>query len=149
MFSCVISTTTASLRCAFPSVKATPSADRPMLCGATRTFYFYPPTTPSNFCFGIGDEARPWVLALISSLRKVPARPSRPRLGQMDPSSPIEKHFVLPPILYAGCQHILLSIASYHYAEELTQPAKKGLAKYGFSVSLDMNNEQRNMMHDA
>ena len=51
----------------------------------------------------------------------------------MDPSSPIEKHFVLPPILYAGCQqiHILLSIASYHYAQELTRPSKKWLAKVG------------------
>jgi hypothetical protein len=50
----------------------------------------------------------------------------------MDPSSPIEKHFVLPPILYAGCQyiHILLSIASYYYAQELTWPAKKFLAKF-------------------
>jgi hypothetical protein len=106
-----------------PSVRLSPRPVR-----RTRTFYFYPPTTPGNFCFGIGDEACPCVLALISSLRKVPARPSRPRLGHMDPSSPIEKHFVLPPILYAGCQHIL-SIAGYHYAEELTQPAKKWLTK--------------------
>ena len=47
----------------------------------------------------------------------------------MDPSSPIEKHFVLPPILYGGCQHILLSIASYCHTQELTQQAKKWLAK--------------------
>ena len=57
---------------------------------------------------------------------------SRPRLGHMDPSSPIEKHFVLPPILYAGCQHIhiLVSIASYYYAQERTRPAKEWLAKF-------------------
>ena len=67
--------------------------------------------------------------ALISLLQKVPARPPRPRLKHMDPSSPIEKHFVLPPILYEGCQHISLSIASYHHAQELTRPAKKWLAK--------------------
>ena len=56
---------------------------------------------------------------------------SRPRLGHMDPSSPIEKHFVLPPILYAGCQniYILVSIASYYYAQERTRPAKEWLAK--------------------
>ena len=47
----------------------------------------------------------------------------------MDPSSPIEKHFVLQPILYAGCQHIFIIIASYYHAQELTWRAKKWLAK--------------------
>jgi hypothetical protein len=44
----------------------------------------------------------------------------------MDPSSPIEKHFVFPPILYAGCQniYILLSIASTR-----TGTASKGVAR--------------------
>ncbi|KAH9047082.1 hypothetical protein EDB84DRAFT_1435129 [Lactarius hengduanensis] len=52
---------------------------------------------PSN-CQGIGDEApvfRP------SSARSGPTRPSRPRLGNENPSSPIEKHFVLQPSLCA------------------------------------------------
>ena len=33
--------------------------------------------------------------------------------GHMDYSSPTEKHFVLPPILYADRQHILLATSSY------------------------------------
>ena len=46
-------------------------------------------------------------------------------------SSPIEKHFVLPPIIMqaANLSHILLSIASYHHTQELTRPAKEWLAK--------------------
>ena len=46
----------------------------------------------------------------------------------MDPSSPIEKHFVLPPILYAGCQqiHILLSILPLCTR---TDTASKGVAR--------------------
>jgi hypothetical protein len=30
-------------------------------------------------------------------------RPRPPDLGHMDPTCAIEKHFVLPPVLYAGC----------------------------------------------
>ena len=56
-------------------------------------------------------------------------RPSRPRLGHLDPSSPIEKHFVLQPILYAGYQHIIIIIASYYHAQELTRRAKQWRAK--------------------
>jgi hypothetical protein len=55
---------------------------------------------------------------------KGPAHLSRPCLGHMDPqasglidaSSPIEKRFVLPPILYAPP---LSLIASYNYSQRL------------------------------
>ena len=71
-------------------------------------FYFALPLHRVSFQ-GIDEEA----LILITLLQKGPAHQSRLRLGHMDPSSPIEKHEVLPPILYAGCLFLLLSVASY------------------------------------
>ena len=40
----------------------------------TRTFDFYPPTTPGNFCFGIGDEAHVFWPSSAYSGRSPPAR---------------------------------------------------------------------------
>src|SRR6266702_1313747 len=66
------------------------------LVQGTRTLLFRPPAMPSNFQ-GIDDEAHVFPTS-ISSLRD-PAHPSRPSLGNLNPSFSIEKHFVLPPIL--------------------------------------------------
>jgi hypothetical protein len=59
---------------------------------------FFPPTTPSNF------PSASMMSPLSSDPRhlapKGPARPSRPSLRHMDSSPQVEKHFVLPPILY-------------------------------------------------
>ena len=104
-----------------PSARILDRFEKPEPC-----IFTYPPHPVS---FASGSVTRPCLLALISSLRKIPARPSRPFLGHMDPSFPIEKHFVLPRMLYAGCQHILSSIASHYHAQELTRRAKKWLAK--------------------
>lgn len=99
-----------------PSARILDRFEKPEPC-----IFTYPPHPVS---FASGSVTRPCLLALISSLRKIPARPSRPFLGHMDPSFPIEKHFVLPRMLYAGCQHILSSIASY-YTSTRTDTASK------------------------
>ena len=81
----------------------------------TRTFYFCLPTTPI------------WP----SSVHSGRSPPDRRDLASDTWSHGplIEKHFVLPPNSLCGLPHILLSIASYHCAQELTRPAKKWLAK--------------------
>ena len=92
----------------------------------TRAFYFI--HQPHPLIFALGSVMRP----MSSGPHQLTPEGSRPPVATSPRiSSPIEKHFVLPSILYAGCQHILLYIASYYRAQELTRRAKKWLAKYG------------------
>jgi hypothetical protein len=69
---------------------------------APEQFNFPRPPPPVNCLL----PAQPSVMrfmycTLVSSFRKHPTRPSRPRLRHMNPSSLIEKHFMLQPNLYA------------------------------------------------
>jgi hypothetical protein len=77
------------------------------LSGSKDHSFFLPPAPPRKFVEGIYDEARGSDTRLLAPGR--PARPSRPRLGHQNP---IEKHFVLPPTLYAAMGYSLLSIMS-------------------------------------
>jgi hypothetical protein len=67
-------------------------------------FSFFPPATPSYFASG----------SVMTSMSSDPHQVA-PKGGHMDPSSLIEKRFVLSPILYAGCylSHWLLATSMY------------------------------------
>ena len=96
----------------------------------TRTFDFYPPPTPGKFCFGIGDEAHVFWPSSAHSGRSPPTRRDLASdTWTPHPRSRNTSCFRPFSMQAAKISHILLSIASYYYAQEQTRPAKEWLAK--------------------
>jgi hypothetical protein len=85
------------------------------LVSRTRTLFF--PATPS--IFALGSVMRPVCSDSHRPAPKGPTCSSRPFLGHMDSSSSIEKHFVPPFILYAGCYLIVNSFLLLCTTQEL------------------------------
>ena len=94
-------------RCLFCTTISPPKSSTGL---QNQTLLFYPPALPSSF--SIGFMMKLMSSGLHASLRDGPAHPLQPRLGHMDPSSPIEK-CLLPPIFYASYHfHLFLLLVA-------------------------------------
>ena len=94
----------------------------------TRTFDFYPPTTPSNFCFGIGNEVRVFWPSSAHSGRSPPACRNL-ALDTWTPHPRSRSTSCFRPFSMQAASRFIFYYLFYHYAQELTRPAKEWLAK--------------------